>query len=422
VPEPINPSEGGEQAQRMADAVARESYGKLVAFLAVRTRDVAAAEDALSEAFAAALKDWPVKGCPENPEAWLLTVARRKSIDTMRGQRRHELASDELESAAEILQSAPLEAEIPDERLAMMFACAHPAIDAGIRAPLILQAVLGLDAARIASAFLMSPAAMGKRLVRAKFKIRQSAIPFRVPERTELPARLDAILDAIYAAFTEGWTDPGGVDAARRDLTQEAIFLARLVAGLLPKQAEALGLLALLLYADARRRARRSADGEFVPLAEQDTALWDGQQIGEAEALLRRAGALRSIGRFQLEAAVQSAHLDRRRTGRANWVDVVELYDGLFALAGSPVVAINRALAIAEVFGAQAGLDAMPEAGGDVRLAEYQPYWAARAELLSRSGAIAEARKAYEIAIGLERDAAVSRFLERRLAALSTSV
>lgn len=422
MPEPINPSEGGEQAQRMANAVARESYGKLVAFLAVRTRDVAAAEDALSEAFAAALKDWPVKGCPENPEAWLLTVARRKSIDTMRGQRRYELASDELESAAEILQSAPLEAEIPDERLAMMFACAHPAIDAGIRAPLILQAVLGLDAARIASAFLMSPAAMGKRLVRAKFKIRQSAIPFRVPERTELPARLDAILDAIYAAFTEGWTDPGGVDAARRDLTQEAIFLARLVAGLLPKQAEALGLLALLLYADARRRARRSADGEFVPLAEQDTALWDGQQIGEAEALLRRAGALRSIGRFQLEAAVQSAHLDRRRTGRANWVDVVELYDGLFALAGSPVVAINRALAIAEVFGAQAGLDAMPEAGGDVRLAEYQPYWAARAELLSRSGAIAEARKAYEIAIGLERDAAVSRFLERRLAALSTSV
>ena len=422
MPEPINPSEGGEQAQRMANAVARESYGKLVAFLAVRTRDVAAAEDALSEAFAAALKDWPVKGCPENPEAWLLTVARRKSIDTMRGQRRHELASDELESAAEILQSAPLEAEIPDERLAMMFACAHPAIDAGIRAPLILQAVLGLDAARIASAFLMSPAAMGKRLVRAKFKIRQSAIPFRVPERTELPARLDTILDAIYAAFTEGWTDPGGVDAARRDLTQEAIFLARLVAGLLPKQAEALGLLALLLYADARRRARRSADGEFVPLAEQDTALWDGQQIGEAEALLRRAGALRSIGRFQLEAAVQSAHLDRRRTGRANWVDVVELYDGLFALAGSPVVAINRALAIAEVFGAQAGLDAMPEAGGDVRLAEYQPYWAARAELLSRSGAIAEARKAYEIAIGLERDAAVSRFLERRLAALSTSV
>ena len=406
----------------MADAVARESYGKLVAFLAVRTRDVAAAEDALSEAFAAALKDWPVKGCPENPEAWLLTVARRKSIDTMRGQRRYELASDELESAAEILQSAPLEAEIPDERLAMMFACAHPAIDAGIRAPLILQAVLGLDAARIASAFLMSPAAMGKRLVRAKFKIRQSAIPFRVPERTELPARLDAILDAIYAAFTEGWTDPGGVDAARRDLTQEAIFLARLVAGLLPKQAEALGLLALLLYADARRRARRSAAGEFVPLAEQDTALWDGQQIGEAEALLRRAGALRSIGRFQLEAAVQSAHLDRRRTGRANWVDVVELYDGLFALAGSPVVAINRALAIAEVFGAQAGLDAMPEAGGDVRLAEYQPYWVARAELLSRSGAIAEARKAYEIAIGLERDAAVSRFLERRLAALSTSV
>ena len=403
----------------MADAVARESYGKLVAFLAVRTRDVAAAEDALSEAFTAALRDWPVKGCPENPAAWLLTVARRKSIDVLRGKRRHEAASEEYEAVASILAAAPVEAEIPDERLAMMFACAHPAIDAGIRAPLILQAVLGLDAVRIASAFLMSPAAMGKRLVRAKVKIRQTAIPFRVPERAELPTRLDSILNAIYAAFSEGWTDPGGVDAARRDLTQEAIFLARLVAGLLPKQAEALGLLALLLHADARRRARRSADGEFVPLAEEDTALWDGQQIGEAEALLRRASALGSIGRFQLEAAVQSAHVDRCMTGRENWADVVELYDGLYALAGSPVVAINRALAIAEAFGAEAGLDAMPEAGGDVRLGEYQPYWATRAELLSRIGAHAEARKAYEIAIGLERDAAVRRFLEKRRSALS---
>ena len=420
MPDEMNPSEGGEQARLTAEAVARESYGKLVAFLAVRTGDVAAAEDALSEAFAAALTDWPVKGCPKNPAAWLLTVARRKSIDVLRGKRRREAASEEFEAAAAILQSAPLEAEIPDERLAMMFACAHPAIEAGIRAPLILQAVLGLDAARIASAFLMSPAAMSKRLVRAKVKIRQTAIPFRVPERTELPARLDSILNAIYAAFSEGWSDPGGVDAARRDLTQEAIFLARLVAGLLPKEAEALGLLALLLYADARRCARRSADGEFVPLAEQDTVQWDARQIDEAEGLLRRACALGSIGRLQLEAAVQSAHVERCRTGRENWVEVVELYDGLFALARSPVVAINRALAIAEVFGAEAGLDAMPDAGGDVRLAEYQPYWAARAELLSRSGADAEARKAYEIAIGLERDAAVRRFLEKRRSGLSS--
>ena len=420
MPDEMNPSEGGEQARLTAEAVARESYGKLVAFLAVRTGDVAAAEDALSEAFAAALTDWPVKGCPKNPEAWLLTVARRKSIDVLRGKRRREAASEEFEAAAGILAAAPMEAEIPDERLAMMFACAHPAIDAGIRAPLILQAVLGLDAARIASAFLMSPAAMSKRLVRAKVKIRQTAIPFRVPERTELPARLDSILNAIYAAFSEGWSDPGGVDAARRDLTQEAIFLARLVAGLLPKEAEALGLLALLLYADARRCARRSADGEFVPLAEQDTVQWDARQIDEAEGLLRRACALGSIGRLQLEAAVQSAHVERCRTGRENWVEVVELYDGLFALARSPVVAINRALAIAEVFGAEAGLDAMPDAGGDVRLAEYQPYWAARAELLSRSGADAEARKAYEIAIGLERDAAVRRFLEKRRSGLSS--
>ena len=306
----MNPSEGGEQARLTAEAVARESYGKLVAFLAVRTGDVAAAEDALSEAFAAALTDWPVKGCPKNPGAWLLTVARRKSIDVLRGKRRHEAASEEFEAAAAILQSAPLEAEIPDERLAMMFACAHPAIEAGIRAPLILQAVLGLDAARIASAFLMSPAAMSKRLVRAKVKIRQTAIPFRVPERTELPARLDSILNAIYAAFSEGWTDPGGVDAARRDLTQEAIFLARLVAGLLPNEAEALGLLALLLYADARRRARRSADGEFVPLAEQDTALWDGRRLPRLRRCCGAPAHWVRLGDFNW----------RRRCSRRMWI------------------------------------------------------------------------------------------------------
>ena len=410
--------EGGEQARSTADAVARRSYGKLVAFLVARTRDVAAAEDALSEAFAAALEDWPRKGCPANPEAWLLTVARRKTIDSARGRRRDEIAAGQLKVMAEGLDAAATDTPIPDQRLALMFVCAHPAIEAGIRAPLMLQVVLGLDAKTIASAFLASPAAMGKRLVRAKDKIRQAGIPFRVPEREELRGRLDTVLDAIYAAFTEGWTDPGGTDAARRDLTEEAIFLARLATELLPEEPEALGLLALMLHAQARRRARRGADGEYVPLAGQDPALWDSQMIAEAEALLRRASTLGSIGRYQLEGALQSAHADRCRTGRANWAEVVRLYDALFALGGSPVVAINRAMAVAEIEGADAALEALQEVAADARLAEYQPYQAARAELLARTGAHGEARGAYEIAIGLERDPAVRRFLRRRQAEL----
>jgi RNA polymerase sigma-70 factor (ECF subfamily) len=417
--------EGDAQARNTADAVARRSYGKLVAFLAARTRDVAAAEDALSEAFASALTNWPLTGCPANPEAWLLTVARRKVIDVVRRRRSGEIAAAQLQILAEELDATAADVakdiEVPDQRLALMFACAHPAIDPGIRAPLILQVVLGLDASMIASAFLMSPTTMGQRLVRAKDKIRQAGIPFRIPEREELPGRLGAVLDAIYAAFAEGWADPGGTDVARRDLPEEALFLGRLVTELLPEVPEALGLLALMLHAEARRRARRNAKGEYVPLAEQDPALWDSQMIDVAEALLLRASALGSIGRYQLEGALQSAHVHRRRTGRANWTAVVQLYDALWALSGSPVVAINRALAIAETEGAGVALNAMQDVAADVRLTEYQPYWAARAELLAKTGAYTEARRAYEIAIGLERDPAVRRFLQRRQLALALS-
>ncbi|MFZ0744121.1 MAG: DUF6596 domain-containing protein [Terracidiphilus sp.] len=410
--------ESGQQAKSTADSVARRSYGKLVAFLAARTYDVAAAEDALSEAFASALTSWPEKGCPVNPEAWLLTVARRKLIDMSRKEHHDQSATEGLHVMDEIVAATPPDAEIPDERLAMMFACAHPAIDAGVRAPLILQVVLGLDAKAIASAFLTSPAAMGKRLVRAKEKIRQARVPFRVPGRAEMADRLETVLDAIYAAFTEGWTDPAGTDPARRDLAEEAIYLARLVTLLLPEEPEALGLLALLLHAEARRRARRSASGDFVPLAQQDTGLWDADLILEAESLLRRACALRPVGRYQLEAALQSAHVYRCRTGRDNWADVVDLYDAYFTLTHSPVVAINRAVAIAELRGPAPALEALEQVAADPRVAEYQPYWAARADLLARAGAHAEARHAYEIAIGLERDPAVRRFLQERKSTL----
>jgi predicted RNA polymerase sigma factor len=410
------------QARDVADAVARRSYGKLVAFLAADTRDVAAAEDALSEAFAAALATWPVYGCPANPEAWLMTVARRKGIDGMRHRRSGEAATVHLQMLAEDQTAASAEtvndAEIPDKRLALLFACAHPAIDTAIRAPLMLQTVLGLDAKTIASAFLASPDAMGKRLGRAKQKIRATGIPFAIPARDELAGRLDGVLDAIYAAFAEGWSDPGGTDVARRDLTTEALFLARLVVALLPEEPEALGMLALMLHADARRRARRNVDGDYVPLADQDVSLWNAAMIEEAEALLRYASTLGRIGRYQLEAALQSAHVERRRTGRTDWTAEVQLYDALLALSGSPVVALNRALAIAEWKGPAAALEIVNTLAADGRLAQYQPYWAARAALLARTHAYNEAHDAYDIAIGLERDPDVRRFLQARQAAL----
>lgn len=402
------------EAHHAAEMAARRSYGKLVAILAVRTGDVAAAEDALAEAFAAALAHWPLNGCPPNPEAWLLTVARRKLIDDARRHRSGEAAVRQLQLLAEGMEAAVEAEEIPDQRLALMFVCAHPAIEAGIRAPLMLQVVLGLNAQVIASAFLISPASMSKRLVRAKEKIRRTGIPFSVPARDELAGRLAAVLDAIYAAFAEGWADPGGTDLARRDLAEEAIFLARTTTELLPEEPEALGLLALILHAHARRHARRTADGEYVPLSQQDQALWDWPLIEEAEALLRCASALGSIGRYQLEAAVQSAHVYRCRTGCANWGEVAQLYDALFVLTGSPVVALNRVLAIAESEGTETALEALQELAGDGRLTGYQPYWAARADLLAQTGALDEARRAYDIAIGLERDPAVRRFLQRR--------
>jgi predicted RNA polymerase sigma factor len=405
-------------ARETADAVARRSYGKLVAFLAARTRDLTAAEDALSEAFSAALTDWPAKGCPDNPEAWLLTVARRKTIDRSRRMRSADTAIVQLQILADD-EAAASERTIPDQRLALMFACAHPAIEATVRAPLMLQVVLGLDAKTIASAFLTSPAAMGKRLVRAKEKIREAAIPFVIPERDDLPARRDAVLDAIYACFAEGWSDPGGTDVTRRDLTAEALFLARLMTELLPEEPETFGLLALMLHAEARRSARRNNKGDYVPLAAQDTDLWNDRMIDEAEELLRRAGGFGTIGRYQLEAALQSAHVYRCKTGRNNWPDVLHLYDALLVISHSPVVAINRALAVAEVRGPRAALDEIEEIAADPRLADYQPYWAARAELLVKLGAKAEAHEAYEIAIGLERDPAVREFLRGRQMALS---
>jgi RNA polymerase sigma-70 factor (ECF subfamily) len=408
-----------QPARAAAETVARRSYGKLVAFLAARAGDVAAAEDALSDAFAAALTDWPARGIPENPEAWLVTVARRKAVDQARRRRSRTFAAENLKLMAEELSSAAAaQTDIPDERLSLMFACAHPAIDPSIRAPLILQTVLGFDAATIASSFLVSPATMSQRLVRAKTKIREAAIPFRVPACDEIVERLGTVLEAIYAAFAEGWSDPAGTESRRRNLAEEGIWLGRLVVSLMPDEPEALGLLALMLHAEARRAARRGREGDYVPLAQQDPATWDIPLIEEAEALLLRASQTGAAGRYQLEAAVQSAHAARRVTGRTDWAAIARIYDVLLAMTGSPVVAINRAIAIAQTAGPAAGLAALDELSELPRLADYQPYWAARAGLLAQTEQIEPADEAYRRAIGLESDPAVRRFLQQQRAEL----
>ena len=410
--------DGGQLAHDAAQNVARASYGKLIAYLAKQTRDVAGAEDALSEAFAAALADWPQKGVPDNPEAWLMTVAKRKTIDAARRRRSGEASADHLQLMAEELEAmASKERSIPDERLALMFACAHPAIDSGIRSPLILQTVLGLDAVDIGSAFLVTPAAMGQRLARAKNKIKVAGIPFRVPERAELGERLDAVLEAIYAAYTKGWNDPANV---QNNLAGEAIWLGRLIVELLPHEAEALGLLALMLFLQSRRGARRGSGGEFVPLTDQDPSLWDGEMIDEAERLLRRAGEMGVIGRYQLEAAIQSAHAARRVTGATDWEAIVALYEGLYKIMASQVVAINHAVALAEVKGPEAGLEVLPDLSKNPELMEFQPYWAARAALLSRADLLGDAAEAYGMAIGLESDPQLRNFLLAQLSKVNS--
>ncbi len=299
---------------------ARTSYGRLLAYLAAPWRDVARAEDALGDALLAALETWPRSGVPDKPEAWLLAAARRRLVDGAR----HASVETGAVAAIQIVvdraqQEAALNPRFPDERLKLLFVCAHPAIDETMRTPLMLQTVLGLDAARIASAFLVAPATMGQRLVRVKAKIRDSGIRFEIPESRELAARLAAVLNAIYAAYGSGWEDVAGADSRRKGLVEEAIWLGRLVPGLLPDEPEAQGLLALMLHCEARRAARRDANGGYVPLAQQDVSLWSRSMIAEAEEMLVAASRTKQPGRFQLEAAIQSVHARRAVTGWTDW-------------------------------------------------------------------------------------------------------
>jgi RNA polymerase sigma-70 factor (ECF subfamily) len=406
-----------DAARRAAERAARDSYGRLVAFLAARTRDVSGAEDALAEAFVSALRSWPQEGVPDNPDAWLLTVARRRQTDAIRRRQTRTAGEGHVRLMTEELEEAAATAEaIPDRRLALMFACAHPQIEAPMRAPLMLQTILGFTAIDIAAAFLLPPATMGQRLVRAKARIREAGIPLAIPERHDLAGRLDAVLDAVYAAYSKGWTEIGDDGADR--LADEAIWLGRLIVSLLPDEPEAKGMVALMLYAEARRPARRSADGAYVPLESQDVSLWDESGIIAAEALLHEANRAGPTGRYQIEAAIQSAHVSRRVTGQPNWGAVLALYDILLQLTHSPVVMLNRAAALAEIEGPEAALASLDSIAGDRRMASYQPWWALRGHLAARAGRKAEAHEALTLAIGLTTDDAVRHYLGAQRARL----
>jgi len=395
----------------LAALVARASYGRLLALVSARTRDIAAAEDALVEAFAAALAQWPEGGVPANPEGWLLTAARRAAGHQRARALTARRAADVLALLAEEREDGPAAGQgrpFADERLALLFVCAHPAIDPDAQAPLMLQTVLGLDAARIAAAFLVSGATMGQRLVRAKRKIRDAGIAFAVPDPAEAPQRLAAVLAAIYAAYGTAWDDTLGADAKLAGLRAEALFLVRLTAELLPGEPEALGLLALILHCEARQGARRSADGGFVPLHAQDPALWSRDLVVEGETALRRAAALAAPGRFQTEAAIQSLHAHQRMTGARLTAPLARLYDVLAAFAPTTGVMVARAVAHAENGAAAAALAQLEAMGG---VGAYQPWWAALARVHWLRGEGEAAAAAAATAAGLTTDPAIRAFL-----------
>jgi RNA polymerase sigma-70 factor (ECF subfamily) len=397
-----------------AEAAARTSYGRLIAILSARSGDIAAAEDALADAFAAALETWPERGVPDRPEAWLITAARRTLANRHRHHRVEEASIGELLVRADERDGVS-DPALLDRRLELLFVCAHPAIDAGVRTPLMLQTVLGLDAQRIGSAFLVSPSSMGQRLVRAKTKIKATAIRFEVPSPDELTGRLDDVLDAVYAAYGTGWDDLDG--AGTRGLTEEALFLGRLMVTLLPDAPEPRGLLSLMLFCESRRDARRDRDGRFVPLAAQDTTGWTAAMIVEADQLLTTAARAGQFGRYQCLAAIQSVHAQRAVTGTTNLAALRTLYDLLQARAPSIGVAVARAAVLIDAGDLPAAARALDAIDRDV-VATYQPYWDTRARLAEASGDRRSARQHVERALGLTSDPAVRAFLAARLADL----
>jgi RNA polymerase sigma-70 factor (ECF subfamily) len=399
-----------------AEQLARVAYGRLLAILAAGDGDIVWAEECLAEAFAKALTTWPETGAPRNPEAWLLTVARNARHDRRRSAE-HRL-TDALsvapdDDALAVWPDVDVDA-IPDRRLALLFVCAHPGIDAAVRTPLMLQVVLGFDAEQIARAFAMPTATMAQRLVRAKRRIRDARIPFVIPEQAQMTARLTPVLEAIYGAYAIDFPLVAGTQP-RESLADEALYLATTLAELLPREAEALALAALIALSLARREARRTHD-RFIPLEQQDTSQWDTSLIATGERYLHAAQALGTVGRFQLEAAIQSVHCARATSGRTDWQALRTLHRALVELAPTLGARVAYAAAVGRVDGAQAGLDAL-DVITDSAVHRFQPAWATRAHLLADAGHHAMAAEAGKRALSLTTDLQARTYLAERVTA-----
>jgi RNA polymerase sigma-70 factor (ECF subfamily) len=401
-------------ARARAEQVARASYGRLVAILAASNGDIQLAEDCLSDAFAQALQRWPQAGTPENPEAWLLTAARNRQRDVYRSAAHRTSAplDEAIHSPACAIDELDPDT-IPDRRLALLFVCAHPAIDPAVRSPLMLQTVLGLQVRQIARIFAIPEATLAQRLVRAKRRIRETRIPFALPDPAHLPGRLEAVLEAVYGAYAIDWLVVSG-PTVRESLAAEARYLAVMLAELLPDEPEALGLAALLSLSLARVGARGAADA-FLPLEEQNPAQWDAGLIREGEDLLRRASVFRRIGRFQLEAAIQSVHCARASSGLTNWAALRSLYAALVAIVPTLGARVAFAAATGRAKGPRDGLAAL-DLIPDEALRRFQPAWATRAHLLAEAGHFEDALEAYDRAIVLTTERSVREYLARKRA------